>query len=172
MFKPDLIKSKEFLFQNKIYILSILMGLLISVPVSIYKNQQREECEALEYKVEPICKLVKDKKKLKFISAHKFAGEKVEFENFVDDLAQKYHSKIANIEIQDESKIANVNVQQIRITGFFWHDVFIFAFLEELQDFSPGFLNILSVDIDKFSKQISSQKPILKLEVVCKIYQK
>ena len=109
---------------------------------------------------------------MKFISNHKFNGDKIDFNEFINNLAAKTYANISSIEILEESKISDVIVKQFKITGLFWHDIFIFDFIEKLQDFSPGFLNILSIDINKFSNQISSQKPIMKLEVVCKVYQK
>ena len=157
--------------RNKRYLILVLMMLTISFLVSGYKERICEDCEEAEARAKPIIDLVSNAEKIKFIQKHKFNGKGEGFREFVAKLSYKTYSKIISIDPVSESKIGNVRVNEIKITGLFWHDSFIFDFLDNLQNFSPGFLSIVSIDIDKFSKQIS-QKPTMKLEVVCKVFQK
>jgi len=171
MKKFDFAKAWKLLLKNKRYLVPVLVMLTISSLVSEYKERIFEDCEEAEAKAKPVIDLVSNAEKMKFIQKHKFNGTRINFTDFVAELSHKTYSKVTSIEPVSESKIGNVKVNEIRITGLFWHDSFIFDFIENIQNFSPGFLSIVSVDIDKFSKQIS-QKPIMKLEVVCRVFQK
>ncbi len=171
MNKIDFYKNKEFVKRYKGYYLPIITMIFISIFISNYKNMKLEECIAIEAETYPIKKLESNKAKLEFISKHKFSGSSKDFENFIKELGQKNYAKIKQVNKLEDSVNGKIKITKFEIKGFFWHDSFIFNFIDEIQDFSPGFLKILSIDIDKFSK-IITEKPIMKVEILCKIFQK
>lgn len=160
-----------FIKGNKIYTLSILAMLVISVFVSLYKYKAFATCEQLEVEMMPVLSLATNNEKLNFLKKHKFSGQNSDIKNFMRTVAKQTYSKISLIEKISEKKIGKINVTKFKITGLFWHDMFIFDFLDKIQNFSPGFLNIDNVEIDKITKTMG-QKPTLKLELVCEIFQK
>ncbi len=160
-----------FIERNKTYALSILAMLVVSVFASLYKSNEFSKYEQLEEEMTPIISISKDNETLNFIKNHKFSGQNSDIKNFMQTVAKKTYSKISLIEKVAEKKIDQINVTKFKITGLFWHDMFIFEFLDKIQSFAPGFLNIDHVEINKITKQIG-QKPILKLELICEIFQK
>lgn len=171
MIRINLAKIKYVLSSSKMFLVSFLAISVINLAASIYKIQKCDECIELESQAKPVEKISTDRPKLDFILRHKFKGRSQSFSEFVQAISHETYSQIASIDSLKEYVTGTVNVQEFRITGLFWHDLFIFDFLDKLQDFSPGFLNITSVEINKFSKQIA-QKPIMKLEVICKVFQR
>lgn len=164
-------KSKDFLMKYKVRFLPILAMLIVSFIVSIYKSHRLTKCTEFEIEMQPLINISMNSEKLHFIQKHNFKGEYSNFKDFVNKIAYKNCAKISCFENISKANIEKIDVSLIKLIGLFWHDIFIFNFLEEIQDFSPGFVNIVSVEINKFSKQIL-HKPTLKLEVVCKIFQK
>lgn len=169
---PSLTKTRELFITHKRMAIIVVGMMVIASWISIHKNQRYAEYMEWQEKATPFVKLRSNPQKFDFILKHKFSKNGLDFKNFVQQIARQNYACIPIIDFSEEkSKIGQVNVSLAKITGFFWHDTFIFNFLDNLQDFSPGFLNITYVEIDKFTKQLGA-KPILKLEVICKIFQK
>ncbi len=160
-----------FIARNKIYTSSILAMIIVSLSSSFYRSKEFARCEQTEMEMKPIISIATNNEKLSFIRNHKFAGQNSDIKNFMQTVAKKTYSKISLIEKISEKQIGKINATKLKITGLFWHDIFIFEFLDKIQNFAPGFLNIDAVEIDKIAKTIG-QKPILKLELVCEIFQK
>lgn len=166
-----MIRIASVIERNKVYILSIIAMLLVSIFVSIYKTQSSDKCEQIKTELQPIMMLVSNHEKLKFIRKHKFGNTTPNIADFMHKTAKKNYAKILSIEKISEKKLGEIKVTKVKITGMFWHDMFIFDFLEQMQNFNPGFLNIEAINIDKLSKRVV-YKPMLKLELVCEIFQK
>lgn len=166
-----MIKVMLLIENNKAYALSILVMSLASIFVSIYKTQQINKYEQIATEVNQIIGIISNGERVKFIQKHRFCEKKTDIKDFMRKVAQTTYAKISSMEKISEEKIGKINVATFKIIGLFWHDCFIFEFLEKIQTFSPGFLNIETVDIDKLSKKIV-HKPMLKLEVICRIFQK
>ena len=160
-----------FVEKNKMYTLSILAMIGLSLFASLYKSKTFAKCEQIEVEMKPLMSIVTNHEKLDFIKNHKFGGQNSDIRNFLRTIAKKNYAKISLIEKISEKRIGKINVTRLKVTGLFWHDIFIFEFLEKIQSFAPGFLNIDAIEIDKIAKKIG-QKPILKLEMVCEIFQK
>lgn len=164
-------KIALFIGRNKIYALSILSMLIVSVFASLYKSKEFAKFEQLEMEMSPIMSIATNNEKLSFIKNHKFSGQNANIKTFMHTVAKKTYAKISLIEKISEKKIDKINVTKFKITGLFWHDMFIFEFLDKIQSFAPGFLNIDNVEIDKITKKIG-QKPILKVELICDVFQR
>lgn len=171
MNKIDFHKAKNLAKRYRFYYLPIVLMAVISGFVSHYKNVKFEDILEVEEKSIPIKELKSNNAKLEFISKHKFCGTSMDFENFIRNSEEKNYAKINQIKKLEESIHGQIKIRKFEIKGFFWHDSFIFNFLDEIQNFSPGFLKILSIDIDKFSRMIR-EKPIMKVEILCEIFQK
>ena len=160
-----------FVERNKMYTFSILAMIGLSLFASMYKSKTFAKCEQIEVELKPLMSIATNHEKLDFIKNHKFSGQNSDIRNFLRTIAKKNYAKISLIEKISEKRIGKINVTRLKVTGLFWHDIFIFEFLEKIQSFAPGFLNIDAIEIDKITKNIG-QKPILKLEMVCEIFQK
>lgn len=159
----DLIKTNSYMF------LVFILILIISVSVSVYKSSLFNKLQDSELIVKPIMSF--DKKTIKFISEHNFSDENISFHKFVKNLAEHNFAIITDISRYNKSRIDNFQKTKYKIRGYFWHDKFAFKFIEELQNYHPGFLKLLDIDIDKFSK-VNEFKPFIKLEILCEIFQK
>ena len=171
LIKSNIIKITLLFLWNKIYLIPILVMLPFSIFSTVYKNQQFEEYEQTAERLRPALNLLSQQEKISFIKAHKFYGKNIDFNNFIYKIIRKTYSKMPSIRLINRSKIGCVDVFQTKVMALFWHDYFVFDFLEKLRTFTPGFLNIISVNIAKLSKRLS-QSPTIKLEVICKVFQK
>lgn len=95
----------------------------------------------------------------------------VKFEEFVTRIGHESMAEISSIKNIGASSKGSVKVRKFTVVGFFWHESFIFEFLDKLQKFCPGFLKILQVEINRFAK-ITTIRPAMKVDVVCVTYQK
>ena len=156
---------------NKLYTFPTFCLTLVSFVISIYASKQQQQCLETELQYEPIISIFSDHDIYEFIKIHKFGNSKNDYTDFIKQISKEYFAKISSIEKIAVVKIGNIEVSKVKIDMLFWHDCFIFDFLDKLQKYSPGFINILSIDINKFTKHVGI-KPSLKLEVICKIFQK
>jgi hypothetical protein len=168
---PRLAEYWAFIKKYSCRLVGIVIAFAISNILSIYKEEKFSEYEDAKNISVLVQKLTNDDNKLQFALRHRFNGENKNFGQFVSQIATKNSSQISSIEYVDESIIGLIKQKKVVIHGLFWHDIFIFAFLDALKNFSPGFLKILSVDINKFAK-VSLLKPVLKVNVVCELFQK
>lgn len=159
----NLIKTNRFIFL--IFILTVVVWIVIF----LYKSELFDSLQESELLAEPIKSL--NQEEIKFISKHDFSDKKIMFQKFVDNLANHNFAIITTVLKSGEIKTRDFRKIEYKIKGYFWHDKFVFKFIDELQGFHPGFLKLLNIDVDKFSKA-NAFKPSIKLELVCEIFQK
>ena len=114
--------------------------------------------------------LMKDNVKLNFITDHLFKGEHQDFRKYISNVAEENHVKIMNISCGETTDLNSIEKLSAKIEGVCWHDFSVFELIESIQDFSPGFVKITSINIDKFAK-ISTSQPAIKTEISCEIFQ-
>lgn len=112
-----------------------------------------------------------DRRVIKFISEHNFSGKNINFRKFVENLAEHNFAIVTEVKKCNISRLNSFKRIKYKVKGYFWHDKFIFEFIDKLQNYHPGFLKLLNVEIDKFSK-VNEIKPFIRLEIVCEIFQK
>ena len=149
----------------------VLSSVLLSVITNIYKSEKEEQYHHNQIEMNPVIDIVSNKEKWEFIQKHSFNGKSNDINKYMRRIFQETYAKLTDIKHISETKIDKISVKTMKISGIFWHDVFIFDFLDKIQNFSPGFVDIISINIDKFARKIT-HKPIIKLEVTCKIFQK
>ncbi len=154
---------------NRSVFLIFISIFIIWNAVSLYKSDLFNKLQESELRTDPIKSF--DKETIKFISEHDFSSKKIKFRKFIENLADHNLAIITKVSKSDEIKTKAFRKIQYKIRGYFWHDKFIFKFIDELQNFHPGFLKLLNIDMDKFSKT-NIFKPSIKLELICEIFQK
>ena len=160
-----------FIAKNRVNIFLILIGIAVVVTANIYKNRKEEQYNQFKIEMTPIIGIASNKDKLNFIQRHSFSGKCADINKYIQRIFRETYANLTDIEKVSETKIGKISVHTIKISGIFWHDVFIFDFLDKIQNFSPGFVNIISININKLARKIT-HKPIIKLEMICKIFQK
>jgi hypothetical protein len=139
---------------------------------SIIENNKSEKlllAQSIDKTSNMAKKLLSNKHILEFVKKHLFRKETRDFKEFVAGISNGYFAQDLEVSQGDQIELGQLVKTTYRIVGMFWHDSFIFKFIEGLKDFSPGFVRILSLEIDKFAK-ISSLKPVIKMETKCEIY--
>ena len=153
---------------SSVFLIFISMFIIWNV-VAIYKSDLFNKLQESELLIEPIKSF--DKETIKFISQHDFSNKKINFRKFIENLADHNFAIITKVLKSNEIKTDTFRKTQYKIKGYFWHDKFVFKFIDEVQNFHPEFLKLLNIDIDKFSKA-NVFKPSIKLELICEIFQK
>ncbi len=153
---------------SSVFLIFISMFIIWNA-ISLYKSDLFNKLQESELLIEPIKSF--DKETIKFISEHDFSNKKIKFRKFIENLADHNLGIITKVSKSDEIKTDAFRKIQYKIRGYFWHDKFVFKFIDELQNFHPGFLKLLNIDMDKFSK-INIFKPSIKLELICEIFQR
>ena len=154
---------------NRLIFVIFISTMVMWSVISLYKSELFNNLQESELLAEPIKSF--NLEEIKFISKHDFSNKKITFQKFIDNLANHNFAIITTILKSGEIKTRDFRKIEYRIRGYFWHDKFVFKFIDELQDFHPGFLKLLNIDVDKFSKA-NAFKPSIKLEIVCEIFQK
>ncbi|MDR0942678.1 MAG: hypothetical protein LBM19_03660 [Holosporales bacterium] len=167
----DYEKILRLLKKHYLPLVIILLLFVVDYALCLHKNKKLVEFENVKGKLAFAEDLLKTPHKLKFISSHLFSGDNVDFDEFVVKTANDNFAEITSIEKAEETDINSIKKSEASIKGIFWHESFIFDFLKNIQEFKPGFLKITSVAIGKFGK-VSPNKPAMKIEVACEIYQK
>ncbi|MDR2667404.1 MAG: hypothetical protein LBB34_04845 [Holosporales bacterium] len=165
--------TKYFTFVKKhlLHLVGIIVAFVISNTLSSYEEKKLSEYENAENMVVLTRNFTNNKCKLQFALQHRFNGESRNFEQFISQAIAENFAQISSIEYVGEPVSSLIKRQKTIVHGIFWHDMFIFTFLNTLMSFSPGFLRILSVDICKFA-EMSLLKPVLKVDIVCELFQK
>jgi hypothetical protein len=112
--------------------------------------------------------LKKDTNKLKFISDHLFTSNKVNFEDFIKSMLQKQMAQVLSIN-KDESDIGPIIKDTFVIRALFWHDAYIFDFIDDIRSFNSGFARILELNIAKIAT-VSSKQPVMETEITCEVF--
>lgn len=157
--------------KQKLFILLTAVVCVLSAVISSYKCHKLEQCQEMEMHAAPIQDLQLDDEKRNFILRHKFSGTKTNFREFVEAIAKQNYAKDVHISLLEDAVPAKVKICRYKIEGLFWHDRFIFNFLDGMQDFAPGFLEISHFEINRFARNVL-HSPVLKLEVLCNVFQR
>lgn len=169
-FHQELLRTIQSLIKiNYSYFLAFMIMVIISISVSCYKSVLFDKLQETELKIAPFNSI--SKKQEAFILKHAFSKDGINFKRFITELGGKNFATVTNISKLDTINLHKLKKTKYSIVLFFWHDKFIFQFLEGLQDLRPGFLKLLNIKISKVSK-VNEFKPFLKLEVLCEIFQK
>lgn len=164
------LKTLHCLKNNSIILVIFTITVLASVFTSLYKNFIFNKLQESNLTVSPIRSF--SKQRIKFISAHCFSGKKTAFEEYVETITKENLGIITEVSQVGKSKILNkFTCTKYSIKGFFWHDLYVFRFIDSIQNFHPGFLKLLDIEIDKLQK-VTENKPFMKMELICEIFQK
>ena len=138
MFK---ISNLDNLINNKSlikYIIVISILSLINILLNNIKNNNELELIEINNKYNLVKQLNSDE----FILKHMFKEDKNNTNNFIECI-KKYlksnHCEIIEIKNIDSKNIENIKVETLAFHLTFPHDKFIFALLELIQQYSPGF---------------------------------
>lgn len=110
----------------------------------------------------------------KFILKHLFKEDKnniKNFKNYVKESLKNNRSEVININTIDSKQLYNITVETIQFDLTFIHDKFIFELLELIQNYSPGFVRVTDVYIEKTNKFNINQNN-LNVRILCEIYTK
>ncbi len=169
-----MIKSLKTLYITRaqyVYCIIVLLALILSQFVGFYRNSLEERFRNIQSKAESIRIVITNNGKYQFVKDHHFFGENQNIQGFIKTLAIQDFAEIDDVEEIEGGHIGPIAKNTVKIRGLFWHDSLIFKFLDELQDFKPGFIKMKFVGINKFAKA-SEEKPVFKVEVVCDVYQR
>ncbi|MBR1944402.1 MAG: hypothetical protein IJ848_02915 [Alphaproteobacteria bacterium] len=152
------------------YLISILILIIINLVLSFIKDSTEDEMIIINNKYDKIKQLNNDE----FVLNHLFEGDTNNIKNFIDYVT-KYlinnHSEIISIKTIDNTKLNDITVETIQFELTFIHDKFIFELLELIQNYSPGFVRITDVYIEKNEKFNINQNN-LKVNMLCVVYTK
>lgn len=162
-----IIFKKEYL----LWLIVLIIFLVISNFVGSIRDEKNLKLCEIQKTESLVNNLKKDSSKIKFIANHLFTGNQLDYREFLKNIAFQNKAKIISIEEKDTKSIGCINKKTVSMTGIFWHDKFVFDFLNDVQNFHPGFARVVSIDIDKFAK-ISLSKPVIKVEILCEVFQK
>lgn len=109
-----------------------------------------------------------------FILKHLFKEDKnntQNFKNYVKEYLNNNRSEVININTVNSKQLYNITVETIQFDLTFIHDKFIFELLELIQNYSPGFVRITDVCVEKTNKFNINQNN-LNVRMLCEIYTK
>ena len=169
-----------------IFVLLILFLIVLNYNLNIYKNTLQLKYYHLDNQVNWAQKLTKEE--INFIKQHKFQNNynSKQFIEFINLHIKKLFGTIKNIKvikdssindnsinnnsINDENPINNIKIKSLEINLRFWHDKFIFDFLNIISKYNPGFSRITNVQIKKSGNFL--KEPGLKVKILCDLYYK
>jgi hypothetical protein len=176
--KTNLMNYKNFLIfvfrKNYICYLLLLFSFVFSILSNLIKDtidKKTVEYDSLQKTLNVINDLNKNPEKANFILDHLFIGKANNFEDFINKAASNNNGKIISCINIETSLDAGLKKETMIIVGIFWHDAFVFDFLDEITKFNPGFINISKIEIEKIG-EVSLDKPVIKVLIKCKIFQK
>jgi hypothetical protein len=153
---------------NALRLLTIAVCLILESFIASYREQQILSYTSIEKTMHFMDELKKDSNKLKFISDHLFTLNKVNFEDFVKNITRKQMVQILSIN-KDEINIGSITKDTFVIRALFWHDAYIFDFLDDIYSFNSGFARILELNIAKIAA-VSNKKPVMEAEIKCEVF--
>jgi hypothetical protein len=116
--------------------------------------------------------LKKNPKKHEFISKHLFADSNgADFEDFVNDAIAKNNGKMMSYKPDAEVNVGLIKKRSVTIVGLFWHDSFVFDFMNDIDLFRPGFARVVAMELEK-AGEISLTAPVIEASIKCEIFQK
>lgn len=169
-----LLKFKPFIKSLKLELL-ILGSLVLSSSLTCrFKESLDEDLAFLASDFSFVSSLQKDKRKLNFIASHSFKTSEQspdQFTAFIKEESSKVFMKLSKFNLiatESESSFKK-NIYEIELLA--WHDSFIFSLIDQLYSFSPGFVSIEKIHIERISN-INEQTPSLKVGILCTLFYK
>lgn len=153
---------------NALRFLIITICLILENFIASYREQRIISYTSIEKTINFMNNLKKDTNKLKFISDHLFTSNKVNFEDFIKSMLQKQMAQVLSIN-KDESDIGPIIKDTFVIRALFWHDAYIFDFIDDIRSFNSGFARILELNIAKIAT-VSSKQPVMETEITCEVF--
>ncbi|MDR1476319.1 MAG: hypothetical protein LBI20_03315 [Holosporales bacterium] len=153
---------------NALRFIIIVIFLTLKSFITSYREQQVLSYAPIEKTMHFIDDLKNNTNKFRFISNHLFTINKSNFEDFIKNIAPKYMPQNLSID-KDESDIGSILKDKFTIRALFWHDNYIFDFIDDIYSFNSGFAKILSIDISKIAA-ISTEKPVIEAEITCEVF--
>ncbi len=155
---------------NRLYILTIFICIVIIYILSCISSDIENEQKRINPTFQYARMLNNDKNRMHFIKSHLFNKNKQDFEKFIKKHAKNLKIDINEFNIEHEKEYtSNVYIQKIRINLSAWHDISIFQILDSIENFSPGFISITNVAINRISN-INNKTKSLNAEVVCDLF--
>ncbi|MBQ9440879.1 MAG: hypothetical protein IJU54_00520, partial [Alphaproteobacteria bacterium] len=144
----DLINSNKELVK---YLLIIFILAMANIILTNIKDNNELELIEINNKYNILKKLNEDK----FISKHSFKEDKNNTNNFINyikEYLKNNHGEVISIKNIENKNIESIKVKIIEFLLTFPHDKFIFELLERIQNYSPGFVRITDIYIEKDEK--------------------
>ncbi len=149
----------------------VLLSLVVSSFIGMFKDDLFVKYNLIRDKALSIKNVMSNQSRIQFVNLHHFYGDQVDFNAFIKKTSDRDHARILEIKQIEDECVDKIRKQTYEISEIFWHDSFVFDFLDAIQDFNPGFANIKLVEITKCGRA-SKHKPAIKVRIVCDIFQK
>jgi hypothetical protein len=153
---------------NALRFLVIVICLILENLVVSYKDKRILSYSSTEKTLCFINELKKDTNKLKFISNHLFTTNRINFEDFIKSAMQKRMTQILSID-KNELDMSPIVKDTFVIRALFWHDAYVFDFIDDIYSFSSGFARILELNIIKIAA-VSNNNPVIEAEITCEVF--
>lgn len=147
------------------YLLIILISIFVNMYFGNYKENLNNTYASLEVQENLVRKF--SNSELNFIKTHSLSIDNDQFINFIKSDLKKLFGQLNSIDLIQISKICNIKVNTFAITLAFWHDKFIFDFLDKLSKY--GFVRVTEVHIERSEEYL--QQPGLIVKLLCNLYQ-
>jgi hypothetical protein len=135
------------------------------------KIAETEYCFMQKY-TDFVNNLKKDPNNLKFISEHLFAKCDADFGKFVNEAIIKNKGEMISFQKGSKTSFAGAIAKETAIiAGIFWHDYFIFDFVNSIESFNPGFAKVVAIEIERIG-DVNPSRPIIRALIQCEIFQK
>ncbi|MDR1488543.1 MAG: hypothetical protein LBI26_02285 [Holosporales bacterium] len=135
-------------------------------------NNFEEKYQKIGEKISYVTKLKSNQYRLEFVKKHGLSDSQKspeKFQEFIAKSVKKNKMKVVNLSETEENVEVNLykNIYEMEIVA--WHDEHIFAFINDLYEFSPGFVQINELNISRISN-INTKSHAIKMELLCCIY--
>jgi hypothetical protein len=152
-------------------LIAICLVFILERLATFYKELKLEEFNVICNAKTIATKLAATTLKKHELLNHICSGNNISLSDYVAKIGKETVAAIKSIKNISEENGEKITTKKFVIIGVFWHESLIFEFLNKLREFSPGFLKILKIDINKFAV-ITAVKPTLKVEITCITYQR
>ena len=152
------------------YLLVIFVLVMANIIFTNIKDNNELELIEINNKYNILKKLNEDK----FVLKHSFKEDKNNTNNFINyikEYLKNNHCGVISIKNIENKNIENIKVETIEFHLTFPHDKFIFELLELIQNYSPGFVRITDIYVEKDEK-FDINKNNLKVKMLCNLYNK
>ena len=153
-----------------VFFLAVVSLIVMSSLIEAEKENRMAELEALKKSSNFAGELLKNKSKLSFISRHLFKRSANSFETYLKKVLEENHIRLVKVSHKETIDLKDVKKTKIIIEGVVWHDSSVFKLIDYLNCFSPGFVRISKVGIEK-TDEISTFNPTIRMEIICELFQ-